>query len=319
MLFTRFCYISSDKILRGDGLNKRSSFFVFITLLFLSGFAASSGAGEIVAIKSAEIKPYNDALEGFKTSCDHDVSEVIMAEAEPSDILRRVHDSDIVAVLAIGMDALNLARSVRDIPVIYAMVPNSQTLSSGAKPLSGVSMYIQPDKYIGSMLDVFRGVKRIGVIYDPRNSEAYIKEALQSAQGRGVELVLRKASRQADIPALVDSMKDKIDVFWMLPDTTVINPETVKYLLLFSFRNKVPIFTFSKKYVEMGSTAGLYSSPFDIGVQAGEIARKLVAEKNPKAVRTDARSAVLVVNGKIIRKFGIKVRDDILHRAEHVD
>jgi putative ABC transport system substrate-binding protein len=99
----------------------------------------------------------------------------------------------------------------------------------------------------------------------------------------------------------------------------VINAETVKYLLLFSFQNKVPIFTFSKKYVEMGSTAGLYSEPFDIGVQAGEIARKLVAEKNPKAVRTDARSTVLAINGKIIRKFGIKVRDDILHRAENVD
>jgi putative ABC transport system substrate-binding protein len=300
-------------------MDKRSTFFVLITLLFLNGFAASSGAGEIVAIKSAEIKPYNDALEGFKTSCGHDVREVVMAEAESSDILRKVHESGTVAVFAIGMDALNLARSVRDIPVIYAMVPNSLTLSSGPKPLSGVSMYIPPDRYIGSILDVFHGARRIGVIYDPRNSEAYVREALQSAQGRGVELVLRKASRPSDIPALVDSMKDKIDVFWMLPDTTVINPETVKYLLLFSFRNKVPTFTFSKKYVEMGSTAGLYTAPFDIGVQAGEIARKLVAEKNPKTIRTDARSTVLAVNTKIIKKFGIKVRDDILNRAENVD
>lgn len=300
-------------------MDKRSTFFVLITLLLLNGFAASSGAGEIVAIKSAEIKPYNDALEGFKTSCDHDVREVVMTEAESSDILRKVHESGTVAVFAIGMDAVNLARSVRDIPVIYAMVPNSLTLSAGPKPLSGVSMYIPPDRYIGSILDVFHGARRIGVIYDPGNSEAYVREALQSAQGRGVELVLRKASRPSDIPALVDSMKDKIDVFWMLPDTTVINPETVKYLLLFSFQNKVPIFTFSKKYVEMGSIAALYSAPFDIGVQAGEIARKLVAEKNPKTVRTDARSTVLAVNTKIIKKFGIKVRDDILNRAENVD
>lgn len=300
-------------------MDKRSTFFVLITLLFLNGFAASSGAGEIVAIKSAEIKPYNDALEGFKTSCDHDVREVVMTEAESSDILRKVHETGTVAVFAIGMDALNLARSVRDIPVIYAMVPNSLTLSSGPKSLSGVSMYIPPDRYIGSILDVFHGARRIGVIYDPRNSEAYVREALQSAQGRGAELVPRKASRPSDIPALVDSMKDKIDVFWMLPDTTVINPETVKYLLLFSFQNKVPIFTFSKKYVEMGSTAGLYTVPFDIGVQAGEIARKLVAEKNPKTIRTDARRTVLAVNTKIIKKFGIGVRDDILNKAEHVD
>jgi putative ABC transport system substrate-binding protein len=300
-------------------MDKRTSFFILIALLLLCGLAAYCEAGEIVAIKSAEIKPYNDALEGFKTSCDHDVRELVMSEAESSDILRKVHENGTVAVLAIGMDALNLARSVRDVPVIYAMVPHSQALSPGQKPLSGVSMYIPPDRYIGSMLDVFHGAQRIGVIYDPKNSEAYMKEAMQSTEGRGVELVLRKASRPSDIPALVDSLKDKIDVFWMLPDTTVVNPEAVKYILLFSFQNKVPIFTFSKKYVEMGSTAGLYTAPFDIGVQAGEIARKLVSEKNSKTIRTDARRTVLAVNRKIIKKLGIKVRDDVLNRAEHVD
>ncbi len=300
-------------------MDKRSSFFVLITLLILNGFAASSGAGEIVVIKSADIQPYNDALEGFRSSFADDVTEIVLSETEPAEAFRRVHDARADAVFAIGMDALNLARSVVDIPVIYAMVPHHPPLSSGPKPISGVSMYIPPDRYIEAMLDVFYGAKRIGVIYDPRNSEAYMKEALQSAQGRGVELVLRKASRPSDIPALVDSLKDKIDVFWMLPDTTVINPETVKYLLLFSFQNKVPIFTFSKKYVEMGSTAGLYTAPFDIGVQAGEIARKLVTEKNPKTIRTDARRTVLAVNRKIIKKFGIRVRDDILNRAENVD
>ena len=300
-------------------MKKRSSFNILAALLLLCCLAAYCEAGEIVAIKSAEIKPYNDALEGFKTSCDHDVRELLMSETDSSEILRKVHENGTLAVLAIGMDALNLARSVRDVPVIYAMVPQSQVLSAGQKPLSGVSMYISPDRYIGSVLDVFHGTKRIGVIYDPNNREAYMNEALQSAQGRGVELVIRKASRPSDIPALIDSMKDKIDVFWMLPDTTVVNPETVKYLLLFSFQNKVPIFTFSKKYVEMGCTAGLYTAPFDIGVQAGEIARKLVSEKNPKTIRTDARKTVLAVNRKIIKKFGIKVRDDILNRAEHVD
>ncbi len=299
-------------------MNKRPSFLKLIILLLLFCLAVRSEAGEIVAIKSAEIKPYNDALEGFKTSCDHDVRELVMSEADSSDILRRVRDSGTLAILAIGMDALNLARSVKDVPVIYAMVPHVPSLNSETRPLSGVSMYIPPDRYIGAMIDVFNA-RRIGVIYDPKNSEAYMKDSLQYAQGRGVELVVRKAARPADIPSIVDSLKDKIDVFWMLPDTTVVGPETVKYLLLFSFKNKVPIFTFSKKYVEMGSTAGLYTAPFDMGVQAGEIARRLVSEKNAKTIKTDARRTVLAVNGKITRKFGIKVREDILKKAEHVD
>ncbi len=299
-------------------MNKRPSFLKLIILLLLFCLPARSEAGEIVAIKSAEIKPYNDALEGFKTSCEHDVRELVMSESESSDILRRVHDSGTLAVLAIGMDALNLARSVKDVPVIYAMVPHVPSLTAETRPLSGVSMYIPPERYIGAMIDVFNA-RRIGVIYDPKNSDVYMKESLQYAQGKGVELVVRKASRPADIPSIIDSLKDKIDVFWMLPDTTVINPETVKYLLLFSFKHKVPIFTFSKKYVEMGSTAGLYTAPFDMGVQAGEIARRLVSEKNSATIKTDARRTVLAVNIKITRKFGIKVRDDILKRAEHVD
>ena len=298
--------------------NKGICLFLAALLLHLAQ-PVFSEAHEIVVIKSAEIKPYNEALEGFRSSFACDVTEMVMTEADSSDILRKVHEPNTAAVLAIGMDALNLARSVRDIPVIYAMVPHSPTPGPESKPLSGVSMYIPPDRYIGSMLDVFQGAKRIGVIYDPRNSEAYMKEALQSAQGRGVDLILRKAARPADIPALIDSMKDKIDVFWMLPDATVINPETVKYLLLFSFQNKVPVFTFSRKYVEIGSAAGLYSAPFDMGVQAGEIARKIVAEKNPKTVKTDARKTVLAVNGKIIRKLGVKVREDVLKKAEYVD
>jgi putative ABC transport system substrate-binding protein len=300
-------------------MNKRYFFFVLITLLLLNGFAAFCEAGEIAVIKSADIKPYNDALEGFRSSFADDVTEIVLTETEPAEALRRVHNSGAEVVLAIGMDALNLARSVRDIPVIYAMVPHPPPVSPGLKPVSGVSMYIAPDRFIGAMLDVFSGAKRIGVIYDPRNSEAYMKEALQSAQGRGIELVLRKASRPAEIPALIDSMKDRIDVFWMVPDATVINPETVKYLLLFSFRNKVPVFTFSKKYVEIGSAAGLFTAPFDMGVQAGEIARKVVAEKNSRAVRAEARKTVLAVNRKIIKKLGIKVRDDLLNRAENVD
>ncbi len=296
-----------------------SSILVLIVLLLLSAFAAWSEAGGIVALKSARIKPYDDAVEGFRSSFGNDVTEVVMTEAEPDEVMRKLHTSGAEAIFAVGMDALNLARSASDIPVIYAMVPHAPTNNSNSKPISGVSMSISPDRYISSMLDVFDGAKRIGVIYDPKNSEPYIKDALQSAQTRGVELVLKKASKPSEIPAIIDSLKNRIDVFWMLPDATVISPETVKYLLLFSFQNKVPVFTFSRKYVEIGSAAGLYASPFDMGVQAGEMARKIVTEKNRKAIRADARKTSLAINGKIMRKLGMKVRPGLMDRVENVD
>lgn len=276
-------------------------------------------AREVVVLKSAEIKPYNEALAGFKSSCDCDVSEIVLSETENGDAIRKVRESNPSAVLAVGMDALNLTRAIGNVPVVYAMVPPSHSFAAAPKNLSGVNMHIPVEKYISAMLEVFQGAKRIGVIYDPKNSDLLIKEALKIAQTRGVELVAKPTSRAGEMPPLIDGMKDRIDVFWMLPDTTVINPESVKYLFLFSFRNKVPVFTFSKKYVEMGSAAALYVAPYDMGTQAGELLRKLAAEKNPVGIRIDVKKTVLVINRKIIRKLGLRIRDDVMKRAENVD
>ena len=300
-------------------MDKRFSFFICISLLLLCVLATFSEAVEVVVIKSAEIRPYNEAVEGFRSSFDDDIREIALTDMDRGEVVRNVRTSGADAVLAVGIDALNLAKSISGIPVIYTMVPPSYSLNSAGRPLSGVNMYIPPKSFISSIHDAFHWAKRIGAIYDPANSETFIKEAMQSAHERGLELVLRRASRPAEVPAIIDSMKDKIDVFWMLPDATVVNPEAVKYLLLFSFQNKVPVFTFSKKYVEMGAAAGLYASPFDMGAQAGEIARRLVSEKSLRAMRVDVKRTVLVVNQKVVTKLGIRMKEDVLKRAEHVD
>lgn len=292
-----------------------------ITLLFLLLLhPLFSEAFDVVVLKSAEIKPYNDALEGFMKSCDCSVDEITYHDIDDSDISSRVRNLKPDAVLVIGMDALKHAQLIKNIPVIYAMVPQSQPASPEQKNISGVSMYISPDKYFSAMMDVFPNARRIGVVYDPHFNDAFVKEALRIAQARGVELVLRTLSRSSDAPGLIAGMKDRIDVFLMLPDPTVVRPEVVNYLLLFSFQHNVPVFAFSKKYLEMGALAGLNIIPFDIGVQAGEIAKRQQAERvlhDP--IRVHARKTVIMINRKIANKLGIKISDEVLKRAEDVN
>jgi len=102
-------------------------------------------------------------------------------------------------------------------------------------------------------------------------------------------------------------MKDTIDVFWMLPDLTVITPETVEFLLLFSFENKIPLFTFSEKYVEMGAFLSMDIDAFDMGRQAGEMASEILAGEDVKKIeQTYARKAIVSTNLLIARKLGIR-------------
>ncbi len=277
---------------------------------------AFSEAYDIVVLKSAELKPYREALAGFKSSCDCMVRELILSDIKNQDVLREVHDINPDMVLAIGIDALTLALEIRDRPVVYTMVPHSRALAAYSENISGVSMYVSPGKYLDTMLELFPGVKRVGLVYDPEHTGMFVTEALKIARAKGIELVIKKADKARDVPLLIDSMNGKIDLFWMLPDTTVVNSETVNYMLLFSFRSRVPIFTFSKKYLAMGALAALSIDPFYLGLQAGEISRKLFYKENVKSpIRVYARKTVLTINKKVAEKMGIKIKDEIIEKA----
>jgi putative ABC transport system substrate-binding protein len=130
--------------------------------------------------------------------------------------------------------------------------------------------------------------------------------------------VVKQAHDQREIPRLLDEMRGKIDVLWMLPDPTVITTEMVDYLLRFSFQYNVPIFSFSNKYVEMGAVAALVADPYDMGVQAGEIVNRLQAGRSD-APRAYAKASRLTINTKVAAKMGLKISDEILRRANTID
>lgn len=289
---------------------------ILITILFSICNATSADACEVVAVKSSEIKPYNDALEGFKKACDCWVTEIM--KDEEHGLLKTISRISPDAVLAIGTDAFKKVKSLKDLPVIYAMVMPSEAHISLQKNISGVNMDISPETYIKTIVEIFPKVKQIGMVYDPRYTGLCVKEITELADTRGIKIVSRIARDPGEVPNLIEGMRNKIDIFWMLADSTVVTPETFNYMLLFSFRNNVPIFSFSRKYVEMGALAALNINPFDIGVQAGEIARML-SEGHKGPIRAYARKTTLTINMKIAKKLGININNEILRRAEVIE
>ena len=112
----------------------------------------------------------------------------------------------------------------------------------------------------------------------------------------------------------LEDLHDRIDVLWMAPDPTIASDEAVDYLLRFSIQHTVPLFTFSKKYVEMGAIASLDMNPYDMGAQAGEIVNK-IAEGGASRVRVYARTARLSINAKAAKKMGLALRGEPLRKG----
>ena len=57
---------------------------------FLLCNAALLSAAEIVVVKSSGIKPYNDALEGFKRTCMCTVTELNLPETGQNNIQKKI-------------------------------------------------------------------------------------------------------------------------------------------------------------------------------------------------------------------------------------
>jgi len=126
-------------------IKNKFTFLVVSALILLLWRTSSSEALEVAVVKGSDIKPYNEALEGFKTSCGCNTTEFIISEMENEGIMERVLESSPDAVLAIGMDALIQVQGIKDIPVIYTMVPYSPFLDLTRKNVSGVIMFFSPE------------------------------------------------------------------------------------------------------------------------------------------------------------------------------
>lgn len=288
---------------------------VFILACFLFWPPVASAQG-ILVVQSLQIKPYDAALQGFQSLYDGTVKRLVTSEQEAADIVREVHRMKPALILAIGRDGLAKVRSVKDIPIVYLMVLNPQRLTAGNDNITGVSMQLPAEKQLAALQKVLPQVKKVGVLYDPAKSGAFFRDAQAAARTLGIELLTREVHEAKDALVALQGMKGKVGAFWMLPDASVVTPETVDMLLLSSIENNIPVFTFSEKYVEMGALLSLEIDPYDLGKQAGEMAKKVLAGTDVRDIPpVDARNAVVTINLKVARKLGIQVNSATNHKT----
>jgi putative ABC transport system substrate-binding protein len=204
--------------------------------------------------------------------------------------------------------------------IVYIMVVSSEADRDLSPNISGVSMDIDPSIVLKSIKEVIPSAKRIGLLYNPRYTMLYVNEAKQAARSAGIDLAARQVRDPSEIVPALNEIRDGMDVLWMLPDPTVISKETVDYMLRYSIQHSIPIFTFSKKYVEMGAIASLDMDPYDMGAQAAEIVARIVkGEDNGDGIRVYPRAARLTINVKAAEKMGLKIRDEVLKKGGKVE
>jgi putative ABC transport system substrate-binding protein len=144
---------------------------------------------------------------------------------------------------------------------------------------------------------------------------------MQIGREHGLEIIDKEINSPKEAIRALDSwQQDEIHALWILPDEIVLTPEVVQYMVLFSYRKKVPLIGLSERQAQMGALLSLsFGSSEDIGRQAAELANNILEGQPPDRIPyTMARQVKLTVNLKAAEKLGIAIPKSLLGTAASI-
>lgn len=304
------------------------SLFVVVTLFYHATVVRAELPADIAVILSAKAGAYEKATDGFRRFCEGRNMRIVKVYNMKGDfdagrqILSEIESQlkpDLVYV--VGMWALELIVQQRpDLPVVYAMVLNPPSIiGPDTTNITGASMNLPLDQSLRLFKQLSPKIHRIGTLFTQAQTGYLIQDAKQAAQALELELVAKEIHSSKDaIAALKSLQREGVDALWVLPDKTVLDRNVVQQMLLASFRNKIPILGLSERQANMGTLLAFsFASIEDIGVQAGELAYRVLTEASAGEIPfTTIRRANLFVNLRAAKKLGIVIPQSMTQGLE---
>ena len=206
-------------------------------------------------------------------------------------------------------------------PVLSTLIPRrsfEQLLRASGRKASDQLSAIYLDQSLRRQIALVRlalpQAQQIGVLLGP-DSVAKLPELRTQAQGAA--LLVRPAevaSDQALFPALREVL-DGSDVFLALADPVVFNSTSIQNILLSSFRARVPMMAFSTAYVRAGASLALYSSPTQVGKQAGLVVMAALRSGHLPEQPIEPDDFLVDVNPNVTRALGLTLDGVELRQA----
>ena len=300
-----------------------------LLLPFVLGAAAPVQADtarpRVIALVSHDAPPYKEALAGLQQQMAGNNPEVqldvhfLQGDNRIAIAALQAARESTAVVVTFGTAATQAALiGEGQTPVVAAMVFNSDLLRrtpSATAVILDMPLEAQFD-WLRRMLPDYRTV---GVLYNPKENQQRVDAAIRVARERGLKLIARAVEGPQDLPGALDSLSRQIDVLWSMTDAVVISPQTAQPILLFSFRNRIPLVGLSSTWVKAGALYSLDWDYGDIGRQAGELVQRILRGAKPADLPTASpRKLTYAVNMKSAQQLGVDVPRALVQGARLV-
>ncbi|MBI3812669.1 MAG: ABC transporter substrate-binding protein [Nitrospirae bacterium] len=294
-------------------------------ILWMMGLILDPAAAfsfQVAVIKSQDLLPYDQTVEGYRSLTQVEVVEFNMKgdTEEGLRIVQQIKRLKPAAVLAVGSKAAVLAKeNLSETPLVYCAVidPGKYGLRTGN--ITGIALEIPIEAQLKTFIAMVPGLKRIGVMYDPSKTSGLIRVAEEAAGRLGLELVKGEVKTVKEIPVTIRGLLPKIQGLWMIPDSTVITTDSFQIILLTTLEKNIPFMAFSSSFVKAGALLALSPDYLAIGRQSSllvdQVIRKGIADRGGVIYPETTR---LTINIKTARILGLEIPKEILKMADEV-
>lgn len=260
------------------------------------GANAVAGAAEHEVLLHEEGSVFDETTRGFLAAHPDTPEFVVGPEAREADaaavLFARVRAASPTIVVTVGPDAARFAEQyLASTPRVVALDPGGAAASADANPgapaatpVVRLESEIPPAVQMRWIASTLPDVRSIGVVFDPSASQKLVDQLSSAATAvsthrRRVSIVPIAVTSERDVPGAFRRKLPSIEALLFIPDPTVINDDTMKYLLKESVDAEIPAIGFNSQYfIQNGAVLSLEPDYAALGRQAADAAAKLASD-----------------------------------------
>lgn len=229
-----------------------------------------------------------------------------------------------VAVAISTPSTQTLLKIMKDhqVPLVFTAVTDPleaklvTTLEARPEEVTGVSDALLPGPQLDLIQQLVPSVQKIGVIYNPgeSNSVKAVRQLQDEAEKRSLILVLTTADKSSDVVPATTKLIGTVDAIYVPNDNTAV--ASMESIITIGRKYKIPVFAGDAGSVERGAVAAQAYDRTVLGRKVGELVIKIL--KGLKAgdlVIETNHPLVLMVNGKSAQEMGVTIPDVIKSKA----
>jgi putative ABC transport system substrate-binding protein len=245
--------------------------FLQLCLILAAPISCLAENLKVLVVLSNARAPYHSFVDSLNNSLPSSVKTTVLEH--PEQLADNYTHSDLI--VAVGMRATEIAADQNNVPVLAVMIPRmsyEDLLAQSEKKTNRHSIsaiYIDQPlvRQIAFVRAALPNLRRIGLLLSP-DTHINITSLGQDVAQRGGSLVVQPVLSADNLFSNLQSILARSDVLIAIPDSMIYNNNSIRNILLTSYRQGVPLVGLSQSYVNAGALGAIFSTPEQLAEQA---------------------------------------------------